>query len=148
MRLLCPTCATSATGDVQLLQFIPVIRVPSVFEPVRSRLRSGGLLGTWRAVLVERDRRCLPIGQVASSGGGRGDLAVQVGQVVGDDVAGGVAPGAGADAVARVDRGGAQVSVPGPRAQCRRDIVREHLAERVGAGEAAEVATVGESRCW
>ncbi len=68
--------------------------------------------------------------------------AVELGETLGDDGALGVPPGAGADAVARVDGAGAlraEVCVPGLAARSR--CLREHLTVLVRAGEAAEVPT-------
>src|SRR5437667_7602853 len=70
-------------------------------------------------------------------------LAVQLGQVVGDDDALGVLPGTFADAVARVDRAGAlgaQIGVPGLGAGARG--CTKQLAELVRAGDAAEIGAL------
>src|SRR5437867_9251985 len=69
--------------------------------------------------------------------------AVELGQVLGDDGALRVLPGAAADAIARVDGAGAlaaQVCVPGLAAGARR--LREHLALLVRAGQTAEIGAL------
>src|SRR6185295_3934874 len=72
-------------------------------------------------------------------------VAVQLSHVVGDDDALGVAPRAGADAVARVDGRAAgarlRAEVGAPDAVARAGSGGERRAQAIGAGEAAEVGT-------
>src|SRR6478735_6283587 len=77
--------------------------------------------------------------------------AMQLGHAVGDDDALGVAPRAGADAVARVDGGlaagcrlRAEVGAPGLVARAGRG--RERAAQAVGTGEPAEVGAATRAR--
>src|SRR5690606_10328921 len=96
------------------------------------------------ARLGERDGRVVERpGRVQASALPARPLIDELIDVVGDDDARGVAPGPGADAIARIDRAGAQIGAPRLRAELRRDRRGERGTERVGALEAAEVAAVG-----
>jgi len=77
------------------------------------------------------------------------DVAMQVGDVVGDELAVLVVPGTGADAIARVDGRlavggrGAQIGAPGAPGRCRDGARLGHLRTvGVGAREAAVVGAV------
>src|SRR6185312_1731715 len=73
-------------------------------------------------------------------------LAVQVGDVLGDDDALGVGPGALADAVLRVHRAGplrGQISVPGLAGSA--GSLRQRRTMRVGTGEPAEVGALADA---
>ena len=113
---------------------------------------AAGLAFGQRAVGVGAGEDVVLVGIVAAAvddvaglgeGGLLGDLvgrAVELVERRGDQLALGVVPGAFSDAVLRVDAGGAQIGVPGLAGGPGGG--GELVAERIGAGEAAEIGAV------